>query len=271
MVDDEEEFLKSASKALERRNITVHTAENARQALKKIQKQSFDVAVIDVKMPGIDGVELFHRMKSQLPDLAVIILTGHGSIAQAFQTSKDGIFDYLEKPCDIDSLANKIRRAVEMRKMNGKTEVEKKSTTEGRRILLVDDEEELLNSLGKVLERRKMQVFKASNGKNALEFLDKHVVDIVILDIKMPGMDGIETLKKIKERDLNVEVILLTGHPDVDNALQGINHGAWEFFIKPVNVEELVFSIKKACEHRNKIIQRKQRQKIDDIISRYPD
>ena len=115
LVDDEEEFLQSATRALERRDVAVSTAKNGEEALRMIEHHIFHVAVLDVKMPGIDGVELFRRMKNKIPDLPVIILTGHGSIAQAFETSKEGIYDYITKPCDMDALVLKIKEAAKVR------------------------------------------------------------------------------------------------------------------------------------------------------------
>jgi len=111
LVDDEKEFLDSTSRALSRRSFEVTTASNGELALQLLEEQSFDAAVLDVKMPGIPGDRLFRRIKQLYPGMPMIILTGHGTVEQAFETSRDGIFDYLTKPCDMEKLAGKIREA----------------------------------------------------------------------------------------------------------------------------------------------------------------
>jgi DNA-binding NtrC family response regulator len=112
LVDDELEFLDAASTTLSRRGFEVSRAPNGRTAIDLIQNHEFDVMVLDVKMPGIDGVEVFHQVTRLAPHLPVIMLTGHGTVKQAFETSRDGVFEYLTKPFDIDKFAQVARRAV---------------------------------------------------------------------------------------------------------------------------------------------------------------
>ena len=266
LVDDEEDFLASAASALERRNIEVITADNGMEALEICGKQAFDVVVLDVKMPGIDGVELFRRIKTKIPGLPVIILTGHGTIAQAFETSKDGIYDYQMKPCSIDELAVKIFEAAETNKRESG-----KLAEPDIKLLLVDDEEDLLESIAGFLRRRKLKVFTQQSGEGALKFIADNRVDIVVLDIKLPGLDGIEILKRIKSDFKDIEVILLTGHPKVENAIKGIRLGAFEYLVKPVDSEQLLNSIIKAYKHRLTELENRRKKTVDDVLNRFPE
>jgi two-component system, NtrC family, response regulator AtoC len=111
LVDDERDFLDAAAAALSRRGFDVDTARSGERAVEMMKQKCPDVIVLDVKMPGIDGVQLFHRLNLVYPDIPVILLTGHGTVQQAFETSKRGVFEYLTKPCDIDDLACVVRRA----------------------------------------------------------------------------------------------------------------------------------------------------------------
>jgi two-component system, OmpR family, response regulator len=118
------------------------------------------------------------------------------------------------------------------------------------RVLLVDDEEDFRETLQKRLRNRKLQVECAENGYKALELLQAQDFDVVILDVKMPGMDGIETLKEIKIKKPNVEVIMLTGHASVESGIQGMQLGAFDYVMKPVPLDELLDKMRQAYERK---------------------
>ena len=111
MVDDEERFLESMEKLLKRKGYDVVTATSGEQCLDKLAQEPFDVVILDVKMPGIDGVETLKRLKSIRPLTEVIMLTGHGTVENAVEGMHQGAFDYLLKPCDIDNLVSKMNGA----------------------------------------------------------------------------------------------------------------------------------------------------------------
>jgi signal transduction histidine kinase len=111
------------------------------------------------------------------------------------------------------------------------------------RVLLVDDEVDFLISLGKRLELRGLPTITASNGPDALAALDRDPVDVVVLDVRMPGMDGIETLRRIKEAHPMVEVVMLTGHADLESALEGMRFGFFDYLTKPVQLPQLIDKI----------------------------
>jgi DNA-binding NtrC family response regulator len=113
LVDDEVEFLEATAKALSRRGFVPVTAPGAAIALSLLDERVFDVAVLDVKMPDMDGEQLFAEIRKRHAGLPVVILTGHGTIQQAFRTSKEGVVDYLSKPIDVDELAAMLRGAVD--------------------------------------------------------------------------------------------------------------------------------------------------------------
>ena len=273
LVDDEEEFLVSSSKALTRRGFEIDIAPNGVTALEKINENVYDAIVLDVKMPDIDGVEVFRHIHEKYPNMPVILLTGHASVGDAFQTSKEGITDYLAKPIDMDELAKRIHHAITAGHRTGEDEsgFSVIDTGEPIRVMLVDDEVDFLDSLRKVLQRRNMEVFTASGGEQALGMLRNELVDIMILDVKMPGMDGMEVLHHVKRDFPSIEVVLLSGHPSVEAALEGVRLGASEYLKKPPDIEDLTATIRKLYLEKKRVYFEQQQKLIDEIRRRYPE
>jgi YesN/AraC family two-component response regulator len=121
---------------------------------------------------------------------------------------------------------------------------------EGIKILLVDDEKYFLESLTKRLKRRKQYVKTAESGPEALAIMENESFDVVILDVKMPEMNGIEVLQKIKRNFPDTEVIMLTGHATIESGLEGVRFGAFDYLMKPTDIEILMAKLEAAYEHK---------------------
>lgn len=240
LVDDEAAYLSVMEKRLLRRGIQATGATSGAEAVAILRSQDFDCAVVDLKMSDMDGIEVLKIFKKMVPAMPVIILTGHGSEKAAREGLVLGAADYLTKPCDLDELIPKVREAVS-------TAAEGyDAMTEKMRLLIVDDERDLVEMLGLRLAEAGHQVTGAHDGREGLEVLDYQPVDVVILDLNMPGKDGIEILKEIKRRHPLVEVVLLTGHASVDKAVSGMKLGAADFLEKPLDFSELKLKLKDA-------------------------
>jgi len=124
---------------------------------------------------------------------------------------------------------------------------------EPMKIMLVDDEARFLSTTQKLLDRKGYPVITAASGEAALKILEAHLIHVVILDVKMPGMDGIETLKEIKRRFPLVEVIMLTGHATAESAIEGMKSGANDYLMKPIGVDELIEKASEAFEKRQRM------------------
>lgn len=128
------------------------------------------------------------------------------------------------------------------------------------RILLVDDEAPFIDTLSKRLVKRGLTVYTANSGTEALEKIGQgDPLDVVILDVKMPGMDGIETLKAIKTLNPLIEVIMLTGHATVGSAIDGMKLGALDYLMKPCDLELLMAKVQEA-----KMKKLKQEERINE-------
>ncbi len=111
LVDDEEDFLDIMKERLSARGMEVSTETSAERALKRIESELFDALILDLKMPGIDGMEALKRAKKLRPELQVILLTGHASVEKGVEAIKLGAMDFVEKPADLEALSEKIKRA----------------------------------------------------------------------------------------------------------------------------------------------------------------
>ncbi|MFH1977586.1 MAG: response regulator [Pseudomonadota bacterium] len=122
------------------------------------------------------------------------------------------------------------------------------------RILLVDDEVAFADNLLKLLSKRGYDVIVAYNGADAVNMVGEKEFDVIILDMKMPGMDGIATLKEIRKIAPLVEVVILTGHGSVESGIEGMQLGAFDFLMKPVRIDDLQEKVSEA--YQRKLIQR---------------
>ena len=131
-------------------------------------------------------------------------------------------------------------------------------------ILLVDDEEDFRETLVKRMRKREVAVTGAESGEEALEWLDRHPTDVVILDVRMPGMNGIQVLKEIKNRHPLIEVIMLSGHADVNVAIEGMEIGAFDYLMKPIEIDALLYKVQDA--YRKKSIQAEKIRGIEKVV-----
>ena len=133
------------------------------------------------------------------------------------------------------------------------------------KVLLVDDERDFVSAMTKRLTKRDLEVSNAFDGLEALEALSQDDgVEVVILDVKMPGMSGVETLREIKQRYPLVEVIMLTGYATIETAIEGMKLGAYDYLMKPCDMDELLGKVGEAVEmrrkHQNKILEARTRE-----------
>lgn len=133
-------------------------------------------------------------------------------------------------------------------------------------VLLVDDEVEFLETLVKRLNRRNLTVSGVNSGEKAIEALAQAPVDIVVLDVKMPGMDGLATLKEIKKRFPLIEVIMLTGHASMEVAIEGMEQGAFDYLMKPMDIDELLYKLQDAYKKKT-LHEERIKHAVDEVSS----
>jgi DNA-binding NtrC family response regulator len=132
-------------------------------------------------------------------------------------------------------------------------------------VLLVDDEVEFLETLVKRLTKRGLNIRTAKSGAEALAIVREKGIDVTVLDVRMPGIDGIQTLREIKRLDPLIEVIMLTGHASIEVAIEGMELGALDYLMKPADIDDLFYKIQDAFKKRS--IQQKKIKQLENLIS----
>ena len=136
------------------------------------------------------------------------------------------------------------------------------------RILLVDDEKDFIGMLSQRLESRGFEVATALSGEGAIDLIREREFDVVVLDVLMPGKDGIETLKEIKGIEPLLHVIMLTGNATVETAIEGMKQGAYDYLMKPTDMKDLVEKITRAYELKAAHQERIRKAEIEGILKR---
>jgi DNA-binding NtrC family response regulator len=268
IVDDDAIIREQLEKELKRNFFNTLLAADGKSALEKFSKNKVDILILDVKLPDMDGLEVLQKVKERNPDCEVIVVTGFGNQEIAVQSLRRGAIDYIDKPLDMEDLFAALGRAQE--KLSEKEELSYENT-----ILVIDDEELIVKRLKKYLEKEGYAVFTAFNGKEGLIIIENSKIDVLITDIRMGDMDGIEVIQRAKRLYRDIEGIIITGHKDQELAIRSLRAGASDYITKPINLDELLFSIKKATEkinlNRNRLYRNRELKISSEIISKMND
>ena len=149
IVDDEEQFLSSISRSLEVRDFNVVTVSRGEKAIAAARSQPFDIALVDLKMPGMDGEETLKALKKEHKWLEVVILTGHGTIDSAAECTRSGAYSFLQKPCELDQLLEALTSAYKKKVMN-KKKMDERKMDQLMKISLTRSPREILRKLREI-------------------------------------------------------------------------------------------------------------------------
>ena len=226
VVDDNEEFCRNVADVLELKDYEVVTAYDGFKSLELVKQNGFDVVLMDVKMPGMDGVETFRKIKGMVPGTPVIMVTAYAVEDLIRGALRDGAFGSLEKPLDFDKLLELIVQA----------------TGKGTQILVVDDDEDLCANLKDVLAHKSYRVSVVYDGDMAIEKAWEKQFDIMLIDLKLPPLNGLETYLSIRDFRPDLVVIVITGYPRDTRKLaeQALQEKAYACLEKPINMDNLL-------------------------------
>ncbi|MFH1293740.1 MAG: response regulator [Pseudomonadota bacterium] len=244
ILDDDQAIRLSLEKLVKREFLRPLLAADAKTALEILSQEEIDIVILDINLPDMDGLEVLKKIKEKKPECQVIVITGQGTREIAIQSLRRGAIDYLEKPIEMEEFSAALGRAQEQM-------AEREDLQYKNRLLVIDDEEAIVEPMIIFLKRKGYEVAYALNGKEGLKIIENSKVDVLITDINMGDMDGIEVLKRAKRLCPDIEGIMVTGFRDQELAIKSLRAGAIDYMVKPFNLGELLFSVERAIERIN--------------------
>ncbi len=197
VVDDNQDLLETFAMILRRRGFNVDTAPDGLRAVDKFRAQPFDVILMDVVMPEMNGVEAFRRIRQLSPAARVILMTAYSEDELIRMALDEGALRVVYKPIKIDKMIELISQ-----------------TATNRMVLVVDDDADIRQTMTKTLELEGYQVLAASSGEEAIATVRERNCQMAFIDIKLPLMNGLETYLRLKEINPAITVIMMTGYRD---------------------------------------------------------
>ena len=238
IVDDNVSLSKTMAFILTRKGYNVSTAKDGLEAISRVKEVSYDIIFMDIKMPLMNGVETYKKIKKIRHDTVVIMMTAY-SVEELIQEAiEEGAYSVIYKPLDIEKLITLINEALEKK--------------EGGFILVVDDDPSLSNTLKNVLTKRKHVVGIAHSGEEAISMAQENDYNIVLVDLKLPTINGLETYLSIKKVNPKIVAIMMTGYrSEMDDIVRtAIQNNAYTCLYKPLDMNILLKLIEEILKRR---------------------
>ena len=235
VVDDQRGMRLTLSGVIEDKGYDVTGVEDGYQAIDAASKTTFDVIFMDIKMPGINGVQTFREIKKISPSSVVVMMTGFAVEDLVKEALAEGAFSVVYKPFDMDHVINLVESVL-------KTVV----------ILVVDDRSGDRVTLMQVLSEKGYKVAGAEDGDEAIEMVKGGHFDVIFMDIKLPGKDGVVTFQEIRHLDPEAKVIFMTGFVLEESVKQAIEEYAYPVASKPLDIENVLGLVEQIVSDRTK-------------------
>jgi|GEM_PF-347872 len=239
VVDDDENDRTLLADLLAESGNRVKVAKDGKEAIALAMKNEFTVALIDMKLPDMSGTDVMERLKQINHELFVIVITGYSLDAIIDEVIKKGAYSCFIKPFNVEMLLKEIETVM-------KKSVEKiadSSLNVKPRILLVDDEENIRETMAEIIRENNYVVETSNSVEKALEMIAKHTYNMIISDLKMGDRQGLELVDPAHQRNPATGFLLMTGQATMETALEAIKKGVNEYVLKPFQPVDLLHKI----------------------------
>ncbi len=241
IVDDNEDLLDTFAMILKRRGFSVETASNGLSAVDKFKEHDFDVTLMDIVMPEMNGVEASRKIKESQPEASIILMTAYSDEDLIQIAKKEGVRKIIQKPIRIDKLIELINEAAG-----------------NQPILIIDDDADICDTLTRVLKQQGHEVITAGSGEEAVTIAQDKDLQMAFIDVKLPNIDGLETLLRLKEINPDILTVMMTGfRNEVKDALDKAQEAsAITCLYKPFNPAEaadIVSKVGKKKRHSRRV------------------
>jgi CheY-like chemotaxis protein len=223
VVDDDLGMRLTLEGLIEDEGFYVRSVSDGFQAIRLAEETTFDLIFMDIKMPGINGVDAYREIKKASPSSVVVMMTGFSLGELIKEALEEGVYAVLYKPFDVAQILDIVQGVL-------KTTV----------VLLVDDGAADRAKLRAILEDGGYEVNEAADGAEAIKMAAERHYGIILMDVKMPGLDGLATLQQIRSFDPQVKVIFVSGYAIEGAVKEGLREGAYTALSKPVDPAEFL-------------------------------
>src|SRR3990167_881188 len=226
IVDDDEMMCKTLADVLTKKGYDCLSVESGLKAIEKLRQKPFDVVLMDIKMPVMDGVATYKELKKIRPETKVIMMTAFSLEELIKEALKEGAYAVVKKPLDIDKIVSMIER----------------SSKDGALIMVVDDDPQTCKTMKDILEKKGFPTATAASGEEAIQIAKQRPQDILFIDMKLPALNGLETYLAIKKINPKVIATMMTAHRyEFQDLLQiAIKDGAYACLYKPFDMQEVL-------------------------------
>lgn len=225
IVDDDSDFRNTMSRILAKKGYQSATAKDGFECLDLVKENTYDIVLMDIKMPTMDGVETYKKIKNIRPHTVVIMMTAFSVDKLISDAVKEGVYAVLHKPFDIDTVINMIERS-----------------KNGAFIAVVDDDPDICKTMKGILERNGYSVITVTSGEEAIMRAKERPIDVLFIDIKLPVLNGLETYLEIKKVNPGATVVMMTAYCQEMGEIikEALENGAYACLCKPFDMNKVI-------------------------------